>query len=64
MKPHERLIEKWKAMVNETEHGAIIILSDRTGGVADIEYATNLQLENQLRILRKVVHRLERRGVA
>jgi hypothetical protein len=62
---HLLLLEKMKAMVNSTEHGAIIFLSERTGGMTDVECVTNLRPDDQIKVLRDFLRKMEaKRGVS
>jgi hypothetical protein len=56
---HLELLEVFKAMINNSPHGAIIILSERTGGTTDVEYVSNLQREDQIKVLRGMLQRIE-----
>jgi hypothetical protein len=65
VKTHLLLLEKIREMINATEHGAIIFLSERTNGLTDIDSSSNLTPDDQITVLRDFLRKLEiKRGVS
>jgi hypothetical protein len=57
MKPHEFLLGRLRAILEETPHGSIIIVAETPDGLENVELTTNIPLENQVMVLTVMLER-------
>jgi hypothetical protein len=59
VKPHQKLLEQLKVLLDDTPCGAIIILSERTGGATDVNYISNLSRADQAKVLEEFLAKVD-----